>query len=153
MSIRQRNIHPDAAARQVMITWEYGDNTATAALLDSDFPVQCPYNGRLIEIGVAAGLGAGAANSGSASLRFYRAGSATFASATTTNLLHSGTISIGSGTTVGVTQTATLNTSVLVGPAAGMLVTAGTSFLVSYDTTATNTTNVLSGYFKIIVDD
>ena len=153
MPIRTRNIHFDSGSRTVYLDFGLSENTATAAILDTNIYVPCPLNGRIIEIGATHGVIVGAGNSGSASIRFYRAGSASIASATTTSLLASGAITFSSGTAVGTVQTATLNTAQLTGKDSGMVVSAGTTLLVAFDTTATNAVNHVKGYFKVVLDD
>ena len=151
--IKARSIDFDSSVKTMMFNFSIGENTATAALADRSIYIPVHSDGRVIEIGVTLFVAGGAANSGSVTMNFYRAGSATIASATTTSLFATGGILLNSGTAVGGIQTATLSTSVIVGPEAGMLVSAGTTLLVDYDFTATSTVNHVRGYIKMIIDD
>lgn len=151
--IRNKNMHPDATARTEYFWFDLSENTATAAIADTNVYVPVPYNCRVIEIAATHNTIVGAGNSGSASIRFYRANSASIASATTTSLLASGAITFSSGTAVGTVQTATLNTAQVTGRNAGMVVSAGTTLLIAFDNTATSAVNYVSGYLKVVLED
>ena len=153
MPIQTRNIGYDSDIRTEYLHFNIGENSSTAAILDASLYIPMPYNCRVVEIAATHGVIVGAGNSGSTTLNFYRAGSATVASATTTSLLASGGISFSSGTAAGGIVTATLNTAQITGKDAGMLVSAGTTLLVLFDTTATSAVNHIRGYLKVVLDD
>lgn len=126
------------------------ENTATAAITDFALYIPAPpVNGSIKEIVAGINTAAGAGNSGSTTINFYRRSSGTaVASATTTGLIGSGGVSFNSGTTVGALTTVTLNTSIVTGKNAGMVVSGGTTLLIQVDYTATSTVNGIFGYMR-----